>query len=78
MKRRDIHFILMICLVFGLLIVLSLTGKPRFLPDDKAHREAVTDAACLSCHSASSDYPVSKSHPPKMKKCYLCHKKEEK
>lgn len=76
-QKRDLHFILMMALVVGLLVVFSLTGKPRLLPSDKAHMTATTDARCLECHGKSSDYPMSEEHPPRDKKCYLCHKKSK-
>ncbi len=76
MEKRDLHFILMAFLLIGLLVVLSLTGKPRYLPADKVHRTATTDAMCIACHNKTSEYPMSKEHPPKYKKCYLCHKKK--
>ncbi len=78
MRKRDLHFVMMVVLVVGLLVVLSLTGKPRYLPTDPAHMKATTDAQCLSCHNEEGEYPIIKDkHPPKYKKCYLCHRKKK-
>jgi hypothetical protein len=52
-------------------------GKPRYLPADTSHMEATTDKQCLSCHGSSADFPMSREHPPKYKKCYLCHRKKK-
>ncbi|NIO17681.1 MAG: hypothetical protein GTN70_12010 [Deltaproteobacteria bacterium] len=76
-QKRDLHFILMMALVVALLVVFSLTGKPRLLPSDEVHMTATSDARCLECHGKSSEYPMSEDHPPRDKKCYLCHKKSK-
>ncbi|NIS75520.1 MAG: hypothetical protein GTO08_09620 [Deltaproteobacteria bacterium] len=76
-QKRDLHFILMMVLVVGILVVFSLSGKPRLLPADEAHRTATSDTRCLECHGKSSDYPMSDQHPPRDTKCYLCHKKSK-
>ncbi|RMG60485.1 MAG: hypothetical protein D6713_02690 [Deltaproteobacteria bacterium] len=79
MKKRDLHFLMMVVLVVGLLVVLSLTGKPRYLPTDEAHMTATTDAQCLACHGEEAENPIQKmeKHPPKYRKCYLCHRKKK-
>ncbi len=76
-QKRDLHFILMMALVVGLLVVFSLTGKPRLLPSDEVHMTATSDARCLECHGKSAEHPMSEEHPPRDKKCYLCHKKSK-
>mgnify|MGYP001258058735 CR=1 FL=1 len=44
MKTRDIHFLIMVAAVIGLLLVLSLTGRQRFLTRTDAHLKAASDA----------------------------------
>ncbi|MGE5190075.1 MAG: hypothetical protein ACM3NF_08475 [Gemmatimonadota bacterium] len=76
MKTRDIHFLIMVAAVIGLLIVLSLTGRQRFLSRSEPHLRAVSDAECLSCHDDGKTFPMTQDHPLRKKNCRQCHRLE--
>jgi len=57
-RARDFQFLLVVVAVVGLLTVLSMTGKERFIPRTEAHLAvapiqdtAQADAVCRSCHA---------------------------
>ncbi len=75
-KTRDIHFLIMVIVVVGLLAVLSLTGRQRFLTPSEIHRKAASDAECLSCHDEGKQVPMLKDHPLRKKNCRQCHRLE--
>ena len=77
-RARDFQFLLVVAAVVGLLTVLSMTGKERFIPRTEAHLavapiqdSAQADAVCRSCHDgakpASTEVkkgpPMPESHP---------------
>lgn len=74
MKSKDIHFLIMAVVVVGLLVVLSLTGRQRFLSPSPPHLKAASDAECFSCHDEKSDIPMLKDHPLRKKNCRQCHR----
>ena len=92
-RARDFQFLLVVAAVVGLLTVLSLTGKERFIPRTEAHLAvapiedtARADAICLSCHggegSASAEGKkgplMPENHPLRKKNCRQCHRLERK
>ncbi len=92
-RARDFQFLLVVAAVVGLLLVLSMTGKERFIPRTDAHlsvapiREtAQADAMCLSCHDggksdsaeAMNGPPMPENHPLRKKNCRQCHRLERK
>jgi hypothetical protein len=92
-KPRDIQFLLFVVAVVGVLLVLSLTGKDRFIGRTPAHLSVVAiednaraDAVCLSCHggkpsaagAAVTAPPMPENHPLRKKNCRQCHRLERK
>jgi len=93
-RARDLQFLLFIIVVVGLLALLSLTGKERFIPRTEAHLgvaavqdAAQADAVCLSCHDGKAPPSVSGgkqgppmpgNHPLRKKNCRQCHRLERK
>jgi Tfp pilus assembly protein PilE len=92
-RARDFQFLLVVVAVVGLLTVLSMTGKERFIPRTEAHLAvapivdtAQADAVCLSCHGGeraasveSKNAPLMpKNHPLRKKNCRQCHRLERK
>lgn len=77
MKTRDIHFLIMVAAVIGLLLVLSLTGRQRFLTRTEPHLKAASDAECFSCHDDGTTFPMTKEHPLRKKNCRQCHRLEK-
>jgi len=94
LRARDLQFLLVMAAVVGLLAVLSLTGKERFIPRTEAHLgvaavqdTAQADAVCLSCHdgktppsvaAAKPGPPMPGNHPLRKKNCRQCHRLERK
>ncbi len=76
MKTRDIHFLIMVAAVIGLLVVLSFTGRQRFLSRSEPHLKAASDAECLTCHTDGKEFPMTKDHPLRKKNCRQCHRLE--
>lgn len=74
MKTRDIHFLIMVVVIIGFLVVLSMTGRQRFLTRTTPHLAAASDAECLSCHDEGTRYPMAKEHPLRKKNCRQCHR----
>ena len=74
MKTRDIHFLIMVAAVIGLLLVLSFTGRQRFLTRSEPHLKAASDAECFSCHDEGKTFPMTKDHPLRKKNCRQCHR----
>ena len=93
-RARDVQFLLVVAAVVGLLAVLSLTGKERFIPRTEAHLRvaavkdtAEADAVCRSCHDAEArpsvsgampGPPMPENHPLRKKNCRQCHRLERK
>ena len=93
-RARDFQFLLVVAAVVGLLTVLSMTGKERFIPRTEAHLAvapiqdtAQADAVCWSCHDGAkpaSPPEVKKGpsmpedHPLRKKNCRQCHRLERK
>ena len=92
-RARDFQFLLVVVAVVGLLTVLSLTGKERFIPRTEAHLAvapiedtAQADAVCLSCHGGEKSTTVEgrkgpwmpENHPLRKKTCRQCHRLERK
>ncbi len=92
-RARDFQFLLVVAAVIGLLTVLSMTGKERFIPRTEAHLAvapiedaAQADALCLSCHGGEKTGSVEgkkgplmpESHPLRKKNCRQCHRLERK
>ena len=62
MKTKDIHFLIMVVVVIGFLVVLSLTGRQRYLTKTPPHLSAASDAECFSCHDEGKQFPMTKEH----------------
>lgn len=77
MKTRDIHFLIMVAAVIGLLLVLSFTGRQRFLTRSEPHLRAASDAECFTCHDDGKTFPMTKDHPLRKKNCRQCHRLEK-
>ena len=77
MKTRDIHFLIMVAAVIGLLLVLSFTGRQRFLSRTEPHLKAASDVECFSCHDDGKTFPMTKEHPLRKKNCRQCHRLEK-
>jgi len=92
-RARDFQFLLVVAAVIGLLTVLSMTGKERFIPRTEAHLAvapiadtAQADAVCLSCHGGGETASVEgkkgplmpENHPLRKKNCRQCHRLERK
>lgn len=92
-RARDLQFLVFVLVVVGVLAVLSLTGKERFIARTPAHLSVVAiednaraDAVCLSCHGGSPSAaavaegapPMPESHPLRKKNCRQCHRLERK
>jgi len=92
-RARDFQFLLVVAAVIGLLTVLSMTGKERFIPRTEAHLAvapiedtAQADAVCLSCHGGGKTASVEgtkgplmpEDHPLRKKNCRQCHRLERK
>ena len=88
-RARDFQFLLVVVAVVGLLIVLSMTGKERFILRTKAHMAvtriedtAQADAICRSCHDGAKSPsvemekgpPMPENHPLRKKNCRQCHR----
>jgi hypothetical protein len=93
LHTRDIQFVVFVAAVVGLLVVLSLTGKERFIGRTPAHLGVVgieenpkADAVCLSCHGEKPTNPeavgkapsMPSDHPLRKKNCRQCHRLERK
>jgi len=93
LRPRDFQFLLVVVAVVGLLAVLSMTGKERFIPRTEAHLavapiedKAQADAVCLSCHGGEKSASVAgktgplmpENHPLRKKNCRQCHRLERK
>jgi hypothetical protein len=76
MKTRDVHFLIMVAAVIGLLLVLSFTGRQRYLSRSEPHLKAASDAECFSCHDDGKIFPMTKDHPLRKKNCRQCHRLE--
>ncbi|HEY7584959.1 MAG: hypothetical protein ACM31N_09335 [Deltaproteobacteria bacterium] len=76
MKTKDIHFLIMVTVVVALLMVLYLTGRPRYLSRTEPHLKAATDAECFSCHGEGKEFPMTAEHPLRKKNCRQCHRLE--
>lgn len=76
MKTRDVHFLIMVVAVIGLLLVLSFTGRQRFLTRSEPHLKAASDAECFTCHDDGKTFPMTKDHPLRKKNCRQCHRFE--
>jgi cytochrome c553 len=92
-RARDFQFLLVMAVVVGLLVVLSMTGKERFIPRTEAHLAvapiqdtAQADAVCRSCHGEGKSAavegkkgpPMPENHPLRKKNCRQCHRLERK
>ncbi|MDD5761400.1 MAG: hypothetical protein PHP88_02680 [bacterium] len=92
-RPRDFQFLLVVVAVVGLLTVLSMTGKERFIKRTEAHLavapiedKARADAVCLSCHGDGKSASVEgkkgplmpENHPLRKKNCRQCHRLERK
>lgn len=92
-RARDFQFLLVVAAVIGLLTVLSMTGKERFIPRTEAHLAVApiedtvqADAVCLSCHGGGKTASVEgkkaplmpENHPLRKKNCRQCHRLERK
>jgi len=92
-RARDFQFLLVVVAVVGLLVVLSMTGKERFIPRTDAHLAvgpiqdtAQADAVCRSCHDGAKPDtaevkkgpPMPENHPLRKKNCRQCHRLERK
>src|SRR5512141_1549402 len=92
-RARDFQFLLVVAAVVGLLTVLSMTGKERFIPRTEAHLAvapiqdtAQADAVCWSCHDgakpdtaeAKKGTPTPENHPLRKKNSRQCHRLERK
>jgi hypothetical protein len=88
-RARDFTFLLFVVAVIGLLTVLSMTGKEKFIPRTKAHMDvariedtAQADAVCRSCHDGAKPAspevmegpPMPENHPLRKKNCRQCHR----
>jgi len=92
LRARDLQFLFVMAAVIGILAVLSMTGKERFIPRSEAHlavasvkETAEADAVCLSCHGGKEGVaagkqgsPMPESHPLRKKNCRQCHRLERK
>jgi len=93
LRPRDFQFLLVVVAVVGLLTVLSMTGKERFIPRTEAHLAvgpiqdtAQADAVCRSCHDGANPAsvegkmgpPMQENHPLRKKNCRQCHRLERK
>jgi len=74
MRSKDIHFLLMVIVVVGFLVVLSMTGRQRFLTPTPPHLQAASDEACFSCHDDGKEFPMTQEHPLRKKHCRQCHR----
>ena len=93
-RARDFQFLFVMAAVVGVLALLSMTGKERFIPRTDAHLSvagvkdtAEADAVCLSCHggraapaaeAARQGSPMPENHPLRKKNCRQCHRLERK
>lgn len=92
-RPKDFQFLLVVVAVVGLLAVLSMTGKERFIQRTAAHLavapiedKAQADAICLSCHGEEKPASVEgnkgpsmpENHPLRKKNCRQCHRLERK
>lgn len=93
LRARDIQFLVFVGAVVALLVVLSLTGKERFIGRTPAHLGVVgiednakADAVCLTCHGDAPTDPsaigrapsLPSDHPLRKKNCRQCHRLERK
>ncbi len=77
MKTRDIHFLIMVVVIIGFLVILSMSGRPRFLTRIPPHLSAASDVECFSCHDEGKPFPMSTEHPLRKKNCRQCHRLEK-
>ena len=77
MKTRDVHFLIMVAAVIGLLLILSFTGRQRFLTRSEPHLKAASDAECFSCHDDGKTFPMTMEHPLRNKNCRQCLRLEK-
>lgn len=78
LKTKDVHFLIMVAVIVGLLTVLYLTGRPRYLSRTEPHLRAASDVECLSCHDDGKTFPMTADHPLRKKNCRQCHRLERK
>jgi hypothetical protein len=93
-RARDLQFLFVMAAVVGILAVLSMSGKERFIPRTEAHLAvasvkdtAEADAVCLSCHGGNAPPAAEagalaprmpENHPLRKKNCRQCHRLERK
>jgi len=92
-QARDFQFLLLVVVIVGILAVLSMMGKERFIGRTEAHLAvapiqdtARADAVCLSCHGGvepagakiEKGPPMPENHPLRKKNCRQCHRLERK
>lgn len=76
-RTKDFHFLIMAVVVVGLLTVLYVTGRPRYLSRTEPHLKAASDAECFTCHGDGTGFPMDNQHPLRKKNCRQCHRLEK-
>lgn len=83
-KKRDLLFIALVVLVFGIFFAISGEEKTTRVPQDEIHMKfremadtegkKATEKFCKDCHN-EENLPLSEGHPPPFR-CLFCHKFE--
>lgn len=86
LKKRDLIFVALVLVVFGVFYAISGETKTKRLPMDETHSrfypmvkeqgKKETEKFCKECH-LSERVPLPKDHPPPFR-CLFCHKLIEK
>ncbi len=71
--KNNIVLIIFALALLSFLFFLSSSKKAPVQPDDEAHKQALSNALCQTCHGVGKKSPLKPSHPPK-EQCLLCHK----
>src|SRR4030065_667098 len=74
MKTRDFHFLIMVVVVVGFLVILSLTGRQRYLTRTPPHLSSASDMECFFCHDDGKKVPMTKEHTLRMKNSQQPHR----
>ncbi len=74
LRRIDLLFVLgALAVVIGVSLLPSPRDRNPMVPSTPDHRNLMSEADCLSCHSPGGNRPLPVRHP-KRPDCFHCHR----
>jgi len=73
---RDAIFLGVVAAVVLALVLGSSERTTKATPDDEAHRQATSRAACMRCHGKQGVRPQPAGHT-RAEQCFQCHAQPE-